>query len=129
MSSPEQIEANRLNGMQSSGPKTTEGKAASRMNALTHGLLSREVLLPNEDGEAFDVVSDRCRAELNPQSELESMLVDRIIGLAWRLSRLGRIEVGILRWQHFAALADRAGAKAAKQTKPTYVYTNRNAKR
>ena len=38
MASPKQVEANRLNAQSSSGPKSAEGKAVSRLNALTHGL-------------------------------------------------------------------------------------------
>jgi hypothetical protein len=52
MSSPSQIEANRLNARQSNGAQTAEGKAASSKNALKHGLLSKDILLPNEDAEA-----------------------------------------------------------------------------
>src|SRR5260370_34196699 len=35
-----QIEANRLNALKSTGPKTEDGKQRSRRNALRHGFLS-----------------------------------------------------------------------------------------
>lgn len=53
MGTPSQNEANRRNGRLSNGRKTPEGKAASAKNAIKHGLLSREVLLPDEDAGAF----------------------------------------------------------------------------
>jgi hypothetical protein len=53
MTSPRKAEANRRNAQKSTGPKTPEGKDAVRLNALKHGLLCREVLLPGEDKGAF----------------------------------------------------------------------------
>jgi hypothetical protein len=39
-------EANRRTALMSTGPKTQEEKAIVRLNAVGHGLLSREALLP-----------------------------------------------------------------------------------
>ena len=47
--SQDRLTANRANAQKSTGPKTSEGKAASRMNATKHGLLSREVLVSGEN--------------------------------------------------------------------------------
>ena len=98
MSSPEQIEANRRNGSLSNGPKTPEGRTASSKNAIKHGLLSREILLPDEDASALAEFSQRLSEALNPIGAVEQLLVDRVISLSWRLRRLGEIEVGVLAW-------------------------------
>jgi hypothetical protein len=48
-----QITANRRNALKSTGPQTRSGKAASRMNALKHGLTAEQVVLFDEDVEEF----------------------------------------------------------------------------
>src|SRR5262245_27458354 len=78
-----------------SGPRTPQGKARSGQNARTHGLLSRYVLLPGEDGNALDGLRSALLAELTPFGELEAALVDRIASCIWRLRRVQRTELGV----------------------------------
>jgi hypothetical protein len=49
MATPAQIAANRANAQKSTGPRTAEGKAASRLNALKHGLDAESLIIPGED--------------------------------------------------------------------------------
>jgi len=112
MTSDKKTQANRRNALKSTGPKTPEGKAAVRHNALRHGLLSIEILLPGEDEEALRELSDHLRNELQPAGELENLLVDRIIASYWRLRRLGRVEAGIFAWELYGELARRAHKEA-----------------
>jgi hypothetical protein len=103
VSSQEQIDANRRNGSLSNGPTTLEGKVTSSTNAIKHGLLSGEALLPGEDKGKFDQFANQLRTELWPHGELELALVDRIIGLLWRLHRIGKLEAATLFWQRSLA--------------------------
>jgi hypothetical protein len=84
-----QVSANRRNALKSTGPKTPEGKAIVAQNPIKHGLLSKEVLLANEDETALVELGKRLRHQLAPLGELEVLLVDRIIGDA---PFLGQIE-------------------------------------
>lgn len=59
MTSDKQTQANRQNALKSTGPITPEGKAAVRHNALKHGLLAQDVLVPNEDEAAFEELAER----------------------------------------------------------------------
>jgi hypothetical protein len=63
MSPLKQIEANRLNALKSTGPKTSQGKERSRCNALRHGLTAETVIVgfnDPDDYEAFEatVIAD-----------------------------------------------------------------------
>jgi hypothetical protein len=108
MSMNKKIEANRQNALQSTGPKTNKGKAAVRLNAMKHGLLSRDILLPNEDPDVLTELSEGLRVELQPIGEMEEILVERIISAIWRLRRLGRVEAGIFAWEMSQAQIERA---------------------
>ena len=86
MVSKKQLVANKRNA-QKGGVKTAEGKAVVRFNALKHGLLSEEILLTGENEEALTGLEERLVAALQPQGELERILVDRIVSSVWRLKR------------------------------------------
>jgi hypothetical protein len=117
MTSDKQARANRRNGQKSTGPKTPEGKAAVRHNATKHGLLSQDVLLPEEDEAPLKELGERLRDELQPEGEMESLLVDRIIAAYWRLRRLGRVEAGIFAFELYGELAERARQEARTYTR------------
>lgn len=112
MTSDKQTEANRRNAQKSTGPKTSEGKAAVRYNAIKHGLLSQDVILRGEDEAALRELDELLRDQLQPVGELESMLVDRIVANHWRLRRLGRVEAGIFSWEFYGEMADWAQEEA-----------------
>lgn len=91
MTTEKQVQANRENA-KLGGVKTEEGKAVSRYNALKHGILSQEVLLEDEDEQSLLELGRNLRMELEPETELELLLVDRIIANTWRLKRALRGE-------------------------------------
>lgn len=70
MSTDAQVRANRTNAQRSTGPRTAAGKAASRLNALKHGVLAKHVVLPNEDAEEFDALKAGVYQQLQPLGEL-----------------------------------------------------------
>ena len=90
MTTEAQTEANRANAQKSTGPRTPEGKEKAAQNALKHGLLAKEAVVVGEDFDQFDLYRDRFRAELAPVGLPESLLVERIVGLSWRLQRAER---------------------------------------
>ncbi len=99
MDSPARRTANRRNAQLSTGPRTDAGKAASARNATKHGLLSHQVVLPDENEAEFDGFRDRLVEDLAPSGELESVLAERIVLAAWRLRRVVRLEAAVVRSQ------------------------------
>ena len=101
MTSFRQLEANRLNALRSTGPRTDVGKGRSRLNAVRHGLTA-ETVIPNledpEDYQAFEttIIADYCA-----ETAVARELVLRLASLLWRLRRATAIET-----QLFAIEAD-----------------------
>src|SRR6266699_1576294 len=99
MTSARQLEANRGNALKSTGPRTINGKQASRRNALRHGLTAETLIEPLEDPESYRAFEAAIVAEYLPQSPVEKELVHRLASLFWRLRRATSIETGLLRMQ------------------------------
>jgi hypothetical protein len=91
-----QILANQANAQNSTGPKTEEGKAASRLNALKHGMTSSMVVLPNEDPAEWESFRSTMLGSLRPHGEQEQILAVSIAEHKWRIRRLSRIETALL---------------------------------
>ena len=96
--SVKQIAANRRNAQKSTGPRTPEGRAVSKMNALKHGIFSKEVLVSGlnikESRRELEELYERFWQQYGPVGPVEEMLVDQIITAHWRLRRALRAESG-----------------------------------
>jgi hypothetical protein len=94
--SQKQIAANQANARKSTGPKTPEGRAISKMNALKNGIFSKEALVRGmnlkENRRELAALHERFRQEYHPVGPVEEMLVDQIVAAQWRLRRVLRAE-------------------------------------
>ena len=83
------LEANRQNALKSTGPKTAEGKAASRLNAFKHGMAGQgDVVGPEDD---VQLVAERAAAfgrELAAVGGVGQLLAHRAALLSVRMERL-----------------------------------------
>ena len=93
------LTANRLNAKKSTGPRTPEGKAKSRRNALKHGLTGAGVALPGEDAAAVEERFLGLQEELAPQTILGVYFAHQVALMTVRTQRAAR--------QESAALASR----------------------
>lgn len=104
MSSVRRINASRANGARSRGPATPEGKARSSQNAVTHGLLSRAVVLGAESKEAFEALFEDFVTCFAPVGTVELTLVEEMAVSTWRQRRCWAVET---------RMVDEAAARSA----------------
>ena len=71
MSSRKQIEANRNNAKQSTGPRTNAGKQRSSQNALQHGLLAKQTVIPGENPADFEALLSSYEDTFQPSNPVE----------------------------------------------------------
>jgi hypothetical protein len=126
--SSEKLAADRETARKSTGPTSPEGKATVRLDALKHGLLARDVVLPEggEDPAEFDALLSELDEHYAPVGPIEIMLVQRIAVARWRMGRAQRSEGGTARRQlievqspenagrHFKAHAQELKRRAAR---------------
>lgn len=97
MRSPAQIEASRRNGARSLGPVSPEGKARSSQNAITHGLSSAKIILPEgEAREEFLEIRAGLVARFQPSDAVEGRLVHEMATALWRKSYFFSLEIAAL---------------------------------
>ena len=95
MSTLKQIQANRLNALKSTGPKTSQGKERSRCNAIRHGLSAETVIVGLEDAHDYEAFEATVIADYDAQSAVERELVLRLASVLWRLRRATGIETSL----------------------------------
>jgi hypothetical protein len=94
MATGKQFEANRQNAQKSTGPRTPEGRAAVRLNGVTHGLTAETIVLKGESEADFTNLLGSLEAEHDPVTPTEEALVVQLAMATWRLRRLYHQEAG-----------------------------------
>src|SRR5262245_6358721 len=118
MSTLKQVHANRLNALQSTGPKTSQGKERSRCNAIRHGLTAETVIVGLEDADDYEAFEATVISDYDAESAVERELVLRLASVLWRLRRATGIETGLFesviddfrKHEHRVARGDREAA-------------------
>lgn len=96
MSSLRRILSSRANGALSKGPHTAEGKRRSSLNATSHGLLARDIVMRDESPEAFEAVMNQHLDRLQPVDGMEASLIEEMVASHWRLRRAWAMETRLL---------------------------------
>ena len=98
MPTAKQTAANRMNSQKSTGPRTTEGKAASRCNAVKHGIFATTQIMFDESAEDLAELAAEYHEHHSPADANQRFLVDTLVNNEWRLRRLRRGEAEL--WEH-----------------------------
>ena len=87
IASPARQAANLANARKSTGPRTPEGKAASRRNAYQHGLAGEGIVLSPEDSAEVELRVAELTAELGAPGRVGQILVHRIASASVRIEK------------------------------------------
>ena len=96
MSKLTKSESSRLNGAKSRGAVTPEGRAKPSMNAASHGITSKTLILQNESQDQFLEMMNAYLNHLQPSSQMEIDLIADMVAARWRLRRVWRFETAML---------------------------------
>src|SRR5216684_7987007 len=91
--SPARLAANAANAQHSTGPRTPEGRARSSQNARTHGLTARDLVIAPNELEEFEELLNDYQASVQPQDAAQQSVFELLVGAAWNLRRIRRMEV------------------------------------
>jgi len=83
---------NQLNARNSTGPRSVEGKAVTRFNAMKHGLDAASLVIPGEDPAELARLAEDFHREYAPQGAVEIELVEIITRSTWFQHRYARLE-------------------------------------
>ena len=86
----------RVNGANSQGPVTPEGKQASSQNATKHGLTAATLHISPEEQKAFDQLRAQFLTDLRPIGAMEKFLTDELIHSAWKQQKARLSEAALL---------------------------------
>ena len=95
-----QLLANLANSMQSTGPRTEEGKAKARYNARRHGLTGQFYVMDDDDRQAYLTFETRLFSDLKPVGPCEEQLAVSIAQDHWRMNRAKGIEFNTMGLAH-----------------------------
>jgi hypothetical protein len=96
MATQAQIDPNRINAQKSTGPRTPEGKANSRRNALKLGLSASALMISGEDPREMAEFGEDYLRMFTPANAFQRFHLENIIYCEWMIRRCRRIEAELM---------------------------------
>lgn len=125
----QKISANRRNAQLSTGPKTKVGKAKSALNAVKHGIFTKECLKHISDEEARDYEALRLGVfeSLKPKDQMQAILCDKVTIDVWRLRKVLAFEQGAMQLETLNLDASSSAVKLIRRESLIRDYENHKA--
>jgi hypothetical protein len=92
MRTEKQKAASRINGAKSRGPKPRPDHRDSAFTSLPRGMLANTILFDGESRSRFQKVLNTLISELNPETPIEQILIEKMAVAHWRQMRFWSIE-------------------------------------
>ncbi len=67
-------------------------KLPKKLNAVKHGLLSKQIIINPQESRPFNKLAKQLLAELQPTTAIEMIMAEQVILQYWRLQRFMKIE-------------------------------------
>src|SRR5271156_2136530 len=93
LTAEERSRINRANASKSTGPRTPEGKAKSRLNACRHGLTGQFITIQSQDLAAYVRHGRELVLGFNPIGPEEVTLTQYLIDAAWLMHHANTLEI------------------------------------
>ena len=98
--SDRKLAACRENSLKSTGPRSAEGKAIVALNALTHGVMAKAMIIKSgdyqEDESEYEALLAGIIEDWAPVGITETFLCEKIVASIWRLRRALRYEASLI---------------------------------
>src|SRR3984893_10613394 len=92
MATERQFAANQANALKSTGPKTAQGKATARRNALKHGMTCEKENLFRNDARLYKERLERWTKAAKPRNDMELYQLESAVRATVNLDRCARNE-------------------------------------
>src|SRR5580704_5885043 len=90
MSSDSQLAANQANALKSTGPRTAQGKATARRNALKHGMTCQKENLFRNDAKLYKTRLESWAKTARPRTDMELYQLEGVVRATVNLDRCAR---------------------------------------
>ena len=124
----QKLSANRRNAQLSTGPKTALGKAKSALNAVKHGIFTKECLknISNEESRDYETLRLGIFESLKPKDQMQAILCDKITIDVWRLRKVLAFEQGAMQLETLNL--DASGSPVNFSDRKAIIYNMENHK-